>query len=75
MKAIRFEQPGAAKVLYLGEAPDPQLTEGELLVRIHAAGVNRADLLQRLGGYPPPFGASPILGLELAGEVVQAVGN
>ncbi len=74
MKAIHFDQPGAADVLYLTDLPDPQPTEGDLLVRVRAAGVNRADLLQRLGGYPPPSGASPILGMELAGEVVQAAG-
>ncbi len=71
MKAILFDQPGAP--LTLGEAPDPQPNPGELLVKVHAAGVNRADLLQRRGGYPVPPGASPILGLEVAGEVVQGV--
>jgi putative PIG3 family NAD(P)H quinone oxidoreductase len=54
----------------LGEAPDPVPDAGELLVRVHAAGVNRADLLQRAGKYPPPPGASPLLGLEAAGEVL-----
>src|ERR1700748_2686324 len=69
MKAILFDTPGAP--LTLGEAPDPQPGPGELLVKVHAAGINRADLLQRRGGYPVPAGASPILGLEVAGEVVQ----
>jgi putative PIG3 family NAD(P)H quinone oxidoreductase len=71
MKAILYHEPGDP--LYLGDAPDPQPGEGELLVRVHATAVNRADLLQRRGGYAPPDGASPILGLELAGEVVHPV--
>ncbi|MBI1259008.1 MAG: zinc-binding dehydrogenase [Chloroflexi bacterium] len=71
MKAILYDQPGDP--LRLGDAPDPQPGAGELLVRVHAAALNRADLLQRRGGYAPPPGASPILGLELAGEVVQGV--
>jgi putative PIG3 family NAD(P)H quinone oxidoreductase len=70
MKAILYDQPKAP--LYLGDAPEPQLNPGDLLVRVHATALNRADLLQRRGGYAPPPGASPILGLELAGEVVQA---
>lgn len=70
MKAILYDQPKAP--LYLGDAPEPQLNSGDLLVRVHATALNRADLLQRRGGYEPPSGASPILGLELAGEVVQA---
>ncbi len=75
MRAIRFDAPGGPEVLHPGEAPDPQPAPDELLVRVRAAGVNRADLLQRMGKYPPPPGASPILGLEIAGEVVEAAGN
>lgn len=75
MKAILFDTPGAPDVLFYGDAPDPQPGEGELLVRVHATALNRADLLQRQGQYPPPPGASPILGLELAGEVVQGAGE
>jgi len=71
MKAILFDQPGDPDVLRYDDAPDPQPGADELLVRVHATAVNRADLLQRRGGYAPPPGASPILGLELAGEVVQ----
>jgi tumor protein p53-inducible protein 3 len=71
MKAILFDQPGDPDVLRLGTAPDPQPAAGELLVRVRATAINRADLLQRRGAYPPPAGASPILGLELAGEVVS----
>lgn len=70
MKAILYEQ--ANTPLYLGDAPEPDVKAGDLLVRVHATALNRADLLQRRGGYAPPPGASPILGLELAGEVVQA---
>lgn len=74
MKAILFDHPGPPEVLRYGEAPDPQPGIDELLVRVRATAVNRADLLQRRGGYPPPAGASPILGLELAGEVVSGAG-
>lgn len=70
MKAILFDQPSAP--LYLGDAPDPVPGADELLVRVHATALNRADLLQRRGGYAPPSGASPILGLELAGEVIHS---
>ncbi len=52
------------------EGPVPQPKAGEVLVKVHAAGVNRPDVAQRQGAYPPPPGASPILGLEGAGEVV-----
>lgn len=60
-------------VLEVGELPRPQPAGGELLVEVKAAGVNRADLLQKQGKYPPPAGASPLLGLEVAGTVA-AVG-
>ena len=75
MKAILFDQPGGPEVLRYGDAPDPQPGAGELLVRVRATAVNRADTLQRRGGYPPPEGASPILGLELAGEVIEGAGD
>ena len=55
----------------LGEVPDPVLREGDLLVRVRAAGVNRADLLQRVGKYPPPPGEPETIGLEIAGEVLE----
>ena len=54
MRAVLVD---AQKRLYLGEAPDPVVRDGDLLVRVRAAGVNRADLLQRQGNYPPPAGA------------------
>ena len=75
MHAITFNNPGGPEVLTWGEAPDPQPAADELLVRVRATAVNRADLLQRRGAYPPPAGASSILGLELAGEVVVARGE
>ncbi|MCA1827346.1 MAG: NAD(P)H-quinone oxidoreductase [Myxococcales bacterium] len=55
----------------LAEVPDPQLREGDLLVRVRAAGVNRADILQRMGKYPPPPGEPETIGLEIAGEVIE----
>jgi putative PIG3 family NAD(P)H quinone oxidoreductase len=70
MKAVLVREPGGPEVLTLGEAPDPLPGPNELLVSIKAAGVNRAEVLQRQGKYPPPAGASDILGLELAGDVI-----
>jgi putative PIG3 family NAD(P)H quinone oxidoreductase len=75
MKAILVREPGDADVLVYTDTPSPARRTGDLVVRVRAAGVNRADLLQRRGGYPAPEGASPILGLEVAGEVVHAAGN
>ncbi|MGB6976117.1 MAG: NAD(P)H-quinone oxidoreductase [Gammaproteobacteria bacterium] len=74
MRIITYSQPGAAEVLKLSEAPIPQPGAFDLLVKIKVAGLNRADIAQREGNYPPPAGHSPILGLEIAGEVV-ALGN
>lgn len=75
MRAILIREPGDPDVLYYGEAADPQPAENELLVKVHTTALNRADILQRKGGYAPPQGASPILGLEVAGEVVRAAGD
>jgi putative PIG3 family NAD(P)H quinone oxidoreductase len=72
MRAVLYDSVGSAEVLYVGEAPDPQPAPDEMLIRVRATALNRADLLQRRGAYPPPPDASPILGLEVAGEVVQA---
>ncbi|MCL6517527.1 NAD(P)H-quinone oxidoreductase [Alicyclobacillus sp.] len=69
MRAVCMKEFGGPEVLYLGEAPDPKPGPGELLVRVRATALNRADLLQRRGLYPPPPGASEVLGLEMAGEV------
>jgi putative PIG3 family NAD(P)H quinone oxidoreductase len=71
MRAIVFDQPGDESVLRLGEAPAPALGPEDLRIAVRATAVNRADLLQRQGMYPPPPGASPLLGLECAGEVVE----
>ncbi|GAB4376010.1 MAG: NAD(P)H-quinone oxidoreductase [Kiloniellaceae bacterium] len=73
MKVIEIREPGGPEVLVPAERPVPQPGEGEVLVKVAAAGVNRPDCLQRQGSYPPPKGASDIPGLEIAGEVV-AVG-
>ena len=71
MNAILFDTPGDPSVLYMGESPTPHPSEREILVNIRATALNRADTLQRKGMYPPPPGASSILGLEMAGEVVE----
>lgn len=70
MRVISLSGFGGADVLRVGEARRPEPGEGEVLIRVAAAGVNRADLLQRQGHYPPPAGASEILGMEVAGEIV-----
>jgi tumor protein p53-inducible protein 3 len=74
MKAVLFDKPGDESVLKLGDAPEPRPGPADLLIKVKYAALNRADLMQRQGFYPPPAGASPILGLECAGEVV-AVGS
>jgi len=71
MAVVQQTGPGGPEVLTLGRRPRPVAGSGELLIRVAAAGVNRPDILQRLGHYPPPPGASDILGLEVAGEVVE----
>ncbi len=73
MKAVVVEEPGGPEKLSIGWAKKPVPREDELLVRVHATALNRADLMQRAGRYPPPEGTSPILGLEMAGTV-EAVG-
>ncbi len=70
MNAIEIAEPGGPEVLRLARRPVPQPGAHEVLIRVSAAGVNRPDVLQRRGVYPPPPGASDIPGLELAGEVV-----
>jgi putative PIG3 family NAD(P)H quinone oxidoreductase len=73
MRAIVAQGFGGPEVLGLGEVPDPEVGPGEVRIRAHATAVNRADVLQRRGLYPPPPGASPILGLECAG-LIETVG-
>uniref|UniRef100_UPI00262A6B57 NAD(P)H-quinone oxidoreductase n=1 Tax=Sphingomonas bacterium TaxID=1895847 RepID=UPI00262A6B57 len=70
MNAIDPEAPGGPEVLRVVQRPVPVPGAGEVLIRVAAAGVNRPDVLQRKGGYPPPFGAPTILGLEVSGEIV-----
>ena len=71
MKAIVFDEPGDESVLRIGEVAAPELTPGSVRIRVASSAVNRADLLQRQGLYPPPPGASGILGLECSGEVIE----
>lgn len=76
MKAVFIEGgKGPATALRIGTAPLPVPQAHELLIKVHAAGINRPDVFQRMGLYPPPPGASDILGLEVAGEVVRAAGR
>ncbi len=70
MKAIEITQPGGPDVLKTVERPVPTPGPGEVLIKVTAAGVNRPDVLQRQGAYPPPPGASDLPGLEVAGEIV-----
>src|SRR5688572_20428501 len=72
MRAVEITQPGGPDVLKPADRPRPVPKENEILVKVAAAGVNRPDVLQRMGNYPVPPGASDIPGLEVAGEVVQA---
>lgn len=74
MSAIGFDQPGGPEVMRPGEADVPQPGMGEVLIHVAYAGVNRPDVIQRMGLYPAPPGASPILGLEVSGTVV-AIGE
>lgn len=71
MKAVLFQKPGGPEELYIGETSVPDLKSGEVLIRVHAFSLNRADASQRKGAYPPPAGASQILGLDAAGEVIS----
>jgi len=74
MRAIVVRAPGGEEMLEIGEVPAPSLGAADVRIRVRATAVNRADLLQRQGFYPPPPGASDVLGLECAGEVI-AVGR
>lgn len=73
MKCVEIRGFGGPEVLVLAERPDPEPGRGELAIRVEAAGVNRPDIIQRTGAYPPPKGASDLPGLEVAGRV-EAVG-
>jgi NADPH:quinone reductase-like Zn-dependent oxidoreductase len=71
MRAVVVTEPGEPEVLEVQEVPDPAPQAGEVLVRVAAAGINRADLLQRQGNYPPPHGAPPYLGMECSGTIAE----
>lgn len=71
MRAIAITRPGGPEVLELAERPDPVAGPGECLIRVAASGINRPDVLQRKGAYPPPPGASDLPGLEVAGDIVS----
>lgn len=75
MRAVEITHAGPPDVLKIGEREVPKLASGEVLIRVAAAGVNRPDLLQRQGHYPPPPGASDIPGLEVAGEIVEVAAD
>jgi len=75
MKAIVITHPGSPEVLQIAEKPVPAFSPDEVLVKVAAAGVNRPDVAQRKGHYPPPPGASPIPGLEIAGTIVETGAN
>ncbi|XP_060790493.1 quinone oxidoreductase PIG3 isoform X1 [Neoarius graeffei] len=69
MQAVCFKEPGGPEKLYLGRVPKPEPKDGEVLIKVYATALNRADVLQRRGLYPAPPGASEILGLEAAGVI------
>lgn len=75
MKFISLKNPGGVDQLELQTMATPQPNDDEVLIRVYAAGINRPDILQRQGLYPPPANASPILGLEVAGDVVACGAN
>lgn len=72
MKAVEIVRPGGPEVLVLTDRPTPAPGPGEVLIKVAAAGINRPDVFQRAGNYPPPPGASDLPGLEVAGEIVDA---
>ncbi|KNA12784.1 hypothetical protein SOVF_122830 [Spinacia oleracea] len=74
MKAVVITTPGGPEVLQLQEVEDPQIKDNEVLIKVEATALNRADTVQRKGSYPPPPGASPYPGLECSGTILQ-VGN
>jgi NADPH2:quinone reductase len=72
MKAVKIKEPGPADQLYLSELKTPEPADGEILIQVHAAGINRPDILQRLGKYNPPEGTTDIPGLEVAGIIAES---
>src|SRR5436305_6323034 len=71
MRAIEISKPGAPEVLVAAERLEPAPAAGEVLIKVAAAGVNRPDVMQRMGHYPPPAGITDIPGLEVAGTIEQ----
>lgn len=71
MRAINILQPGGPEVLTIVEMSTPKPGAGEVLIKVAAAGINHADLIQREGHYPPPPGASPLLGMEVSGHITE----
>ena len=71
MRAIAISEPGGPEVLVVEDRPVPVPGEGEILIAVAAAGVNRPDVMQRKGQYPPPPGAPDIPGLEVSGVVAR----
>ncbi|MCC2595058.1 NAD(P)H-quinone oxidoreductase [Pusillimonas sp. MFBS29] len=71
MKAVEITQPGGPEVLVMVDRPMPELRPGEVLIKVSAAGINRPDVFQRKGAYPPPAGESDLPGLEVVGEIVS----
>jgi NADPH:quinone reductase len=71
VRYVSFDQPGNPPVLYVAQGPQPEARPGEVLIEVEASGVSHADSMQRRGLYPPPAGASPILGLECSGTIAQ----
>ena len=71
MRVVEIKKYGSPEVLYIGSRPVPKPKNNEVLIKVKAAGINRPDILQRQGEYPPPKGVSNILGLEISGEVIE----
>jgi NADPH:quinone reductase-like Zn-dependent oxidoreductase len=71
MRAVIATAPGGPEVLTLTDVPDPEAAPGEVLIRVTATAINKADTLQRQGKYPPPPGASHIIGMECSGTIVE----
>lgn len=74
MNFIDMDKPGGSDMMFVAQGPIPAPGKGEVLVKVHAAGVNRPDILQRMGMYPMPAGVTNIMGLEISGEII-AVGD
>ena len=75
MRAIVVKDPGDAATMRVAEVPRPAPRPGEVLIKVTAAGVNRADIVQRKGHYPPPAGTTEILGMEVSGYVAATGTN